>query len=131
MVVESLQFIPYERRKRRLPFREIALFAQDVQQMGQCRPNRMYTALTRFRTPAHRKVPDHEPVHQALIETLEFDLSGGHPAGKMFDAVKVGANGSRAILMTPQIANVSIYTPPQNTGSEALTIRRNKQALLL
>ena len=42
--------------------------------------------------------------------------------GKMFNAVKVGPNSGCAILLTLQIADISVGALAQNTRSEPVTV---------
>jgi len=49
----------------------------------------------------------------------------------MLDAVKVGANRRRAILVMFQIADIGVGTVSQNTCSKTVTISRDKHVVLL
>jgi hypothetical protein len=49
----------------------------------------------------------------------------------MLDAVKVGANRRRAILVMFQIADIGVGAVSQNTRSKTVTISRDKHVVLL
>ena len=57
----------------------------------------------------------HEPSHQEFINAGKREASSGQPVGKMFNAVQVGPNSGCAILLTLQIADISIGALAQNT----------------
>jgi hypothetical protein len=72
----------------------------------------------------------HEPSHQEFINTGKREASSGQPVGKMFNAVQVRPNSGCAILLTLQIADISIGALAQNTRSEPVTVWRDSQIVL-
>ena len=130
MEIESLQFLLNHRWKCSWS-RKITLFPQDMQQVRQRRPHRVYAALTGVWASAHRQMLRHEPVCQGLIHGAKWDVSSTQPAGEMLDAVKVGTNRRRAILVMLQIPDIGFGALSQSTRSKTVTISRDKHVVLL
>jgi hypothetical protein len=122
MCIKTFQLQMKRLWKRPLRFGDTILLVQNMQQVEQCRSHRSYFPLAGFFTPACRQVLSHEPSHQELINAAKRKVSSGQPVGKMFDAVQIRSNGSRAISLALQIADISVGALAQNTRSERVTV---------
>lgn len=122
MRIEAVQFQMNRLWRRPLRFGNTIRIAQHIQQVNQRRPYRSCLPLAGFFTSACRQMLRHEPSHQEFINARKREASSCQPVGKMFNAVQVRPNGSRAILQALQIADISIGALAQNTRSEPVTV---------
>ena len=93
-----------------------------MQQVRQRWAHRMHGALARAWTFARWQMLCHEPVCQQFVDAAKRNSLLSQPVREMLDAVNIGPNSRRAILVILQIAGISVGALTQNARSEPVTI---------